>query len=374
VADGGGRRLVQRSLGEGLGLHPEGDWWTLVREQRTGLEYIRRSADLCRDGLYVELHAYGCQVFLDIREVHDGPSGRLRRLAEKLGGRGVPSVGAALREMQLAPLQDALRDVAAAGALLRLAEAGAARGAAAGSGGAGDKAADPVAGALTGVTAVLRAVADITGSAASVDEAAAAFGKRLGAALRLNETARDSLGPRLAEVSTWQTLLAGLVVEAAAAVGDTDELQLCPIIAADLVGTAGTELIAAALHRLPVPSSVAELPPAERAPALARALLSDEAVRAAIGVHVWEGVTYFDRDAFERLLWWLRVIDGLAALAGTKAAGTKAAGTKAAARAPSAAALKARLAEAERLATVLARAGEACGYQVDKLEAATATV
>jgi len=75
VADGGGRRLVQKSLGEGLGLHPDGDWWTLLREQRSGLEFLRRSSDLCRDGLFVELHAYGCQVFLDIHEVEDGPSG-----------------------------------------------------------------------------------------------------------------------------------------------------------------------------------------------------------------------------------------------------------------------------------------------------------
>jgi hypothetical protein len=73
----------------------------LLREQRSGLEFLRKSADLCRDGFFVDLHAYGCQVFLDISEMHDGPSGQLSRLAERLGGAGVASVASALRDMQL---------------------------------------------------------------------------------------------------------------------------------------------------------------------------------------------------------------------------------------------------------------------------------
>jgi hypothetical protein len=96
--ESGGRQLIRRSLGEGLGLHRHGKWFTLMREQRSGLEFVHRSADLCRDGLLVELHAYGCQVFLDIHEVQDGPSGQMRRLTERLGGAGVPSIGDALSE------------------------------------------------------------------------------------------------------------------------------------------------------------------------------------------------------------------------------------------------------------------------------------
>ena len=131
VPDGGGRRLVRKSLGEGLGLHADGDWYTLLREQRSGLEFVRRSSDLCRDGLYVELHAYGCQVFLDIHEMEDSSSGQLGRLAQQLGGAGVPSIGAALREMQLQPLHGAVRGLAENGSLRRVAEIGAARAAAA---------------------------------------------------------------------------------------------------------------------------------------------------------------------------------------------------------------------------------------------------
>jgi len=343
VADGsGGRKLVQRTLAEGLGLHSEGDWYALLREQRSGLEYIRRSSDLAQDGLYVELHAYGCQVFLDIHELHDGPSGQLRRLAEKLGGRGVPSVVEALREMQLEPLRVALGGLIEAGALGRVAETGASR---------GTVAKAPLAEARAGVAAVLRAVAEMSGSAADVDEAAATFEARVEAALRLSKAARSALGPEFDNPETWQTLLAGLVVEGAACSGDAGEMLLCPVIA-EALAPAGGAALAAALHRLPLPSSVAKLPSARRAPAIARALTEDDVVRAAIGFNVWQGVAYFDRDAFRRLVWWLPVQEALRPGARTG--------------------ISPRLASARTLAATLARAADACSYRLDALEEAAA--
>ena len=139
VHDGsGGRRLTQRSLGEGLGLHPDGAWFALLREQRSGLQFIRRSSDLCRDGMYVELHAYGCQVFLDVHEVED-VDGRWARLADRLDGAGVASAEAALREMELEPVHSAVRSVIEGGALLRLTEVGARTGASCLPGGSGQR-------------------------------------------------------------------------------------------------------------------------------------------------------------------------------------------------------------------------------------------
>jgi len=111
------------------------------------------------------------------------------------------------------------------------------------------------------------------------------------------------------------------------------------------------------LRRLPLPSSVAVLPAADRAPALVRSLLADEAVRPYIRVNAWEGVSWFHRESFEQILWWMLALDSLAAVADASL---------------TPAALDARLAEADRLTAVLARAGEASGYQVDKLEAAAA--
>jgi glycosidase len=404
--DGGGRRLVQRSLGEGLGLHPDGEWYAIMREQRSGLEFIRRSSDLCRDGFFVDLHAYGCQVFLDIREMHDGPSGQLRRLAERLGGAGVASVTAALREMQLAPLHAAVRGLAETGSLRRLTEVGAARAeavcrkpgrrkktAAAGATAAaraaattGAAAAQPVAtpeevAALVAETAaaverMLEALVEVTGATGDVAGATAAFRTGAEAALRLPELPDvvrvQRLCAGLADSPTWVALFGRLAGEAIASVADpdgsnpsaVDELQLGPVLA-NVFRELGQDeaeawrLVALIrlLRRLPLPSSVAHLPPADRASALIRAVVADEAVRPYIRVNVWEGVSWFHRESFEQLLWWMLVLDT-----------QDAAADKALSRAK----VAARLAEADRLTAVLARAGEASGYQLDKLEDAAA--
>ncbi|MGZ6269627.1 MAG: alpha-amylase family glycosyl hydrolase, partial [Candidatus Limnocylindrales bacterium] len=119
-----GRSLVRRSLGEALGLSGEPDRWAIFRDWRSGLEFLRSAGDMRERGLFVELNAYQCQVFLDWREVADGPSRQYARLAERLGGRGVPSVEAAMRELQLAPIRDAARELARSGVLGRIVDVG----------------------------------------------------------------------------------------------------------------------------------------------------------------------------------------------------------------------------------------------------------
>jgi len=111
--------LRQRTLGEGLGLHDDEAHFCLFRDHVAGLTYIRRSRELCEQGLTVELGAYRCQVFVDFREVVDS-DGRYARLAHYLGGRGVPDVEEALREALLLPLHNALGEVLEAGLFRRL--------------------------------------------------------------------------------------------------------------------------------------------------------------------------------------------------------------------------------------------------------------
>jgi hypothetical protein len=84
--DSNERVLVQTSLGEGLGLRGDGDYFYLFRDTLTGLEYIR------------------CHVFLDWREVQDNEWHQYAHLADYLGGRGVPSIEEALREVFLQPI------------------------------------------------------------------------------------------------------------------------------------------------------------------------------------------------------------------------------------------------------------------------------
>ncbi len=102
--DNGDRVLVQRSLAEGLGLRDDPNTFCIFRDSITGLEYIRNSQELCANGLYVELGAYRCHVFLDWREVQDNEWHQYAHLADYLGGRGVPSIEEALREVFLQPV------------------------------------------------------------------------------------------------------------------------------------------------------------------------------------------------------------------------------------------------------------------------------
>jgi hypothetical protein len=100
--DDGSRR--QDTLSEALSIHGEGSYFTLFREQRSGLWFIRSSKDLCERGLFVSLKGYEAQVFLDIHEVEDGPAGRWAKLNHELDGRGVPDPEAAIQDICLGEL------------------------------------------------------------------------------------------------------------------------------------------------------------------------------------------------------------------------------------------------------------------------------
>lgn len=96
----GEKTMRQRTLGEALGLTPTDRHWTIFRDNSSQLEFIRSSQELMEKGLFVELGEYGCQVFMDFREVAD-ESGLYARLADLLGGAGTPGVDRALKEMLL---------------------------------------------------------------------------------------------------------------------------------------------------------------------------------------------------------------------------------------------------------------------------------
>ncbi|HFD38317.1 MAG TPA: alpha-amylase, partial [Anaerolineae bacterium] len=111
VKRGGERQLVRRTLGQGLGLRADEGLYYRFRDHVSGLEYLRSGRELVEQGLYVELDAYHCHVFLDWREVQDDERGRYRRLAAYLGGRGVPSIEEALQEVALQPVLTPFRQV-----------------------------------------------------------------------------------------------------------------------------------------------------------------------------------------------------------------------------------------------------------------------
>ena len=99
-------RLV--GAGAALGVPDDGDGWLILRDARSGLEFLRNAHDLNAVGLEIDLHAYTSHVFLDPELVRDGPSHDWARLAWRIGLSGLPDVRAALQEQLLAPVRDAV--------------------------------------------------------------------------------------------------------------------------------------------------------------------------------------------------------------------------------------------------------------------------
>ncbi|MBT8208695.1 MAG: alpha-amylase, partial [Acidimicrobiia bacterium] len=112
--DKGADEIRTRTLAEGLGLRadPEHDW-LIYREHVSGMEYLRRSTDIVTGGFDVALQAYDYRVFLDFREVQGD---QYARLADRLGGRGVPSIADELEAMRLEPLRSEIATFVAAAA------------------------------------------------------------------------------------------------------------------------------------------------------------------------------------------------------------------------------------------------------------------
>ncbi len=110
--DRGSKTVMQRSLAEGLNLHPSENTFVVFRDSPTGLEYIRPSLEIQENGLYLELGAFSYHAFIDFREVQDNEFGSYRHLSDYLNGRGVPSVEGALKELVLQPVQYPFRQIA----------------------------------------------------------------------------------------------------------------------------------------------------------------------------------------------------------------------------------------------------------------------
>jgi hypothetical protein len=99
--DGGFR---QDNLSQALSLHSESHYFTLLREQRSNLWFVRSSKDISERGLFISLEGYGAQVFLDIHEVEDDYRGRWARLHTELNGRGVRDLKAGIQDIFLGEL------------------------------------------------------------------------------------------------------------------------------------------------------------------------------------------------------------------------------------------------------------------------------
>ena len=294
----GAKRRVRRSLAEGLGLPHDPGAFVAFRDARTGLEYLRSCRELWERGLTLRLEAYEGHVFWEFRDLVDGPAGQWRRLAERLGGAGVPSLEGALQELQLEPVHRPLREVLAG---LEPAERS-------------SKATDPLP-----VEPFLRALAEATGVPGDVETVAASISAIVERVTAMTDLGRGDRAALLAwaVLSPLGALAPGADIAATSAAW-YDELRLGPAVAGGL-RAGGIEEAAAwgaadrvgVLLRLPRPA----LAPRGRSSVTARnerllaAWLADPTTRAALGVNTWEGVEWLDGDRLMELARWTTRLD-----------------------------------------------------------------
>ncbi len=91
----GSKRLKHTSLAHCIGLEATPHDFLVVRELRSGLWHVLRNTDIATHGWKVELEGYEAKVFLDFLPVHD-LDGDYERLWRSLDGRGVADLDDAL--------------------------------------------------------------------------------------------------------------------------------------------------------------------------------------------------------------------------------------------------------------------------------------
>jgi len=371
TGQGDERTLVRKNLGEGLALRVDDRNFCIFRDQVAGLEYIRGSKELFEQGMYVELGAYKCHVFLDIREVHDDEWHQYADLAAYLGGRGVPSVEEALKELFLKPIHQPFKELVNAAMFRRLFDARATE---------PDQELDP---ALMDeveqkLVALLRGIKEFTGSDGDEVSVAQEIRHTLEAVLRLPvlldissgaesvdsdaelivplhpdsgggveppDEPRDEAEPMpdepgvelndyeaaIKEVRAgltddlvlWSRLFSWAFVHALGKISGAadfdeqsrswmDEWLLGRIIAGAL-GDVGLDEAAAAravtiIKRLTSHQRWFEAQGIEGTYQVLEALLSDSELQQLLGVNRYQGVLWFNKQSFERLLWWLLLL------------------------------------------------------------------
>jgi hypothetical protein len=419
------RTLVQRSLGEGLGLRAGGDMFCIFRDHISGMEYIRPNDELIGQGLYTELDAYKCHVFLDFREVRDDPVHQYGHLAGFLAGRGVPSIDEALRELFLQPIHYPLKELVNADMFRRLLDAVA----------TGDRQSEEVSeregdeleelaaledqpdedllddaevagqpshidalqsddGAVNVQTfepsnlqpllneveqkmlSLLREIKQFTESGG--DEASIAHEVRdeLAVILQLPALDRRLTGDQagLAEVRAgldgarvWGSLFGWAFVHALGKITGLadfaeqsrswiDEWLLGRIIAGALrdlgLDEQQSAVAVTVVKRMTSHQSWFETPGLEHAYQLVEALLSDGEVQQLLRVNRYQDILWFDKRAFEQLLWWMLAVAVVSI--GADSTRTPAEASEV-------------IGEAHRTIVQLRDAAEASGYQVEKL-------
>jgi glycosidase len=377
TGQGDERRLMQQDIGTGLGLRNDQNYFCIFRDHITGLEWIRNSKELFEKGLYIELGAYKSHVFLDFREVRDNEWQQYAHLAASLGGNAVPSIEEALRELLFQPIHQPFKTLVDAGQFRRLLDARVQRPQQRLDASILDETEQKM-------LRLLRAIKQFTGARGDETAVAKTVRQELEAVLRLPVLESWFPGPateehralvprvqsNLGDPAIWGSLFGWLFVHALGRVaGEThwvgqsrtwiDEWLLGRILVGALQQFGLDETAArqgvTVVKLLTTHQRWFEIEAVEkvRAYQILESLLRDGDVQHFLQVNRYRDILWFNKEAYERLLWWLVVLAVIAA------GDTR----------PPAEALK-QLLERYRVVQVLERAGQESECQVEKLLAA----
>lgn len=106
----GSKKLVQRTLAEGLALTVRDNRFCVMQELRSGLWYLRSVRDLADKGMFAALDGFQTQVFMNLYEADD-PDGIYQKLCDSLNGKGIADVFMGLQNIFLKDLYAAMADV-----------------------------------------------------------------------------------------------------------------------------------------------------------------------------------------------------------------------------------------------------------------------
>jgi hypothetical protein len=344
----GDKRLVQRSLGDGLDLRADDESFTIFRDHVSGLEYIRSNRELHQKGLYAELGAYKHHVFLDFRQVRDTEWHQYAQLTSYLDGRGVPSIEEALKEILLQPVHQPFRELVNPDTFRRLMKARERK----------DNGADP---RRTGeqerkeladevehsMAHLLRAIKSRADGGSDPEAIAREVRRelevtlslpRIGKHLPLPDPVAEYLRHRPPavpdddlddDVETWSTLLAWLFTHALGKVASEsafaqisrswqDEWLLGKITASVLqdlgLGEGSAWWAVTTVKIMSAHQRWFEIPSADENQAyqVLHAWLEDDEVQGFLQVNRYQDVLWFNAEAFEQLLWWMELIAAVA--------------------------------------------------------------
>jgi len=102
---------IRKDLLQGLGFTTGSKSFIMFRDHFSGLEYIRSSKKLQKNGLYIHLEAYKYQLFSGFYQVFDNEAGIYSQLEKHLDGQGTADIKTLLQKKFLNPLLEPFQNL-----------------------------------------------------------------------------------------------------------------------------------------------------------------------------------------------------------------------------------------------------------------------